>query len=145
MVDEREAAGWETPSAFANLLGMDLTHWGPDVARMTAALKPEVLNRQALPHGGLHASMLDTAMGYAGCYTGDPEAPQMCVTLSLTLNYVARAASDSGGLVAEGRRTGGGKTTFFAEGALRDSTGALVATATGVFRYVSKVRSHTAS
>jgi len=72
-------------------------------------------------------------MGFAGCYTGDPERRQMALTLSLTVNFLGQARGDR--LSAEARRTGGGKSTYFAEADVRDATGALVATGTGVFRY----------
>jgi len=55
------------------------------------------------------------------------------MTLSMTVNFLA--PPQGGTLIAEGRRTGGGRKTFFTEGAARDETGLLLATATGVFRY----------
>jgi uncharacterized protein (TIGR00369 family) len=81
----------------------------------------------------MHATLLDTAMGFAGCYTGDPERAQMALTLSLTVNYLGQARGAL--LIADARRTGGGKSTYFAEATVRDETGALIATGTGVFRY----------
>jgi uncharacterized protein (TIGR00369 family) len=92
-----------------------------------------IANRQGLPHGGIHATLLDTTMGFAGCQTGDPDRRQMALTLSLTVNYLGQAQGTR--LIAEARRTGGGKSTFFAEGTVRDESGAIVATGTGVFRY----------
>jgi len=38
-------------------------------------------------------------------------------------------------LIGQGRRTGGGRKTYFAEGKITDETGELIATGTGVFRY----------
>jgi acyl-coenzyme A thioesterase PaaI-like protein len=72
-------------------------------------------------------------MGYAGCFTGDPEIRQMALTLSLNVNYLSRPKGTR--LIASARKTGGGKSTFFAEGEVRDELGELIATATGVFRY----------
>lgn len=114
-------------------LGFALTAWSEGFARVELPLTEVLMNRQGLPHGGVHATMMDTAMGYAGCFTGDPKVRQMALTLSLTVNYLGQATGDI--LVAEARVTGGGRKTYFAEGELRDGTGALVATATGVFRY----------
>lgn len=114
-------------------LGFELTGWSDGWARVEMALGPELMNRQGLPHGGIHATLLDTAMGYAGCYTGDPEKRQMALTLSLTVNYTGRPAGRH--LVAEGRRVGGGRSTYFAEATLRDDAGVELARASGVFRY----------
>ena len=136
MADDDSPADWDRPSAFAGLLGLHMTHWAENEAHIEATLVPKLFNRHGMPHGGLHASMLDTAMGYAGCYTGQKNKGQMCVTLSLTLNYVAATKGER--LIAIGRRIGGGRTTFFADGQLTDDTGRLIATATGVFRYISK-------
>lgn len=114
-------------------LGYALTQWETDRAVVELPLAPHLANRQGLPHGGVHATLLDTAMGYAGCYTGDADAPQMALTLSLTVTYLSRPKGVR--LIAEARRTGGGKSTFFAEAEVRDDLGELIATATGVFRY----------
>ncbi|SEM62913.1 uncharacterized domain 1-containing protein [Roseovarius tolerans] len=123
----------EAPSALQTHLGYRLTEWMEDFARVELPLTPVLMNRQGLPHGGMHATLLDTAMGFAGCYTGDPERAQMALTLSLTVNYLGQARGEV--LIAEARRTGGGKSTYFAEGEVRDETGALIATGSGVFRY----------
>jgi len=123
----------EPPSALQTHLGYRLSAWSKDFARLELPLEPFLMNRQGLPHGGIHATMLDTAMGFAGCYTGDPERQQMALTLSLTVNYLGQATGPR--LIAEARRTGGGKSTYFAEGTVRDETGAIIATGTGVFRY----------
>ena len=123
----------EAPYALEAHLGYALTDWGPDMAVVEMPLHPHIANRQGLPHGGVHATLLDTAMGYAGCFTGDPGIKQMALTLSLNVNYLSRPEGTR--LIASARRTGGGRSTFFAEGEVRDETGAVLATATGVFRY----------
>ena len=117
-------------------LGMELTAWSEGRARVEAPLSEPMMNRQGLPHGGIHATLVDSAMGYAGCYTGDPDQRQMALTLSLTVNYVGQPRG--GLLIADAWTTGGGRKTYFAEARLTDETGALIATATGVFRYRSR-------
>jgi uncharacterized protein (TIGR00369 family) len=94
-----------------------------------------VLNRQGIVHGGIHATLLDTAMGYSGCFTGDPARRVLALTLSLTVNYLSTVKGMR--LVAEARRTGGGRATFFASGTLTDDEGGEIAAASGVFRYRS--------
>ncbi|MDT8326580.1 MAG: PaaI family thioesterase [Roseovarius sp.] len=133
MSDAVDPALIEAPSALQTHLGFEMTGWSRDYARIELPLAPYLMNRQGLPHGGIHATLLDTAMGFAGCYTGDPERSQMALTLSMTVNYLAQAQGAV--LIGEGWRTGGGMSTYFAKGEIRDDSGTLVATATGVFRY----------
>ncbi len=127
----------EDSSPMQQHLGFEMTAWQPDFARVQVPLTKVLMNRQGLPHGGVHATLLDSAMGFAGCYTGDPEKRQMALTLSLTVNYLAQATGTH--LIAEGWRTGGGRKTYFAEGKVSDTQGTVIATATGVFRYRSMV------
>ncbi|WP_425037641.1 PaaI family thioesterase [Primorskyibacter sp. S187A] len=138
---DTDGAAWESPYPFASHIGMDLTSWTRDFARIELPIVPHIGNRHGIPHGGVHASLLDTCMGYAGCFTGDPEARRYCLTLNLSVNYIGRP--EGARLIAEGRRTGGGAKTFFAEGRLVDELGTLVASSTGVFRYVSAPQGET--
>jgi uncharacterized protein (TIGR00369 family) len=132
MSDDFDPKLKEGPYPLQALLGMELTGWSEGFARVEMAVSDKVMNRQGIPHGGVHATLMDSAMGYSGCYTGDPDARQMALTLSLTINYLAQAQGTR--LIAEGRVTGGGRKTYFAESALRDELGTLIATATGVFK-----------
>lgn len=123
----------ETPSGFAALVGFRMVEWEQGHARFELPLRAELLNRVGIPHGGMHATLLDTVMGYAGCWTGDAARRQTCMTLSLNVQYLSRPKGDL--LIAKGRKTGGGRSTFFAEGEIVDDTGELIAKASGVFRY----------
>ena len=49
------------------------------------------------------------------------------------MQYLSRPRGQR--LIAEGTKTGGGKSTFFAEAQISDETGEVVAKGTGVFRY----------
>jgi uncharacterized protein (TIGR00369 family) len=49
-----------------------LTGWREGWARVELPVADVLGNRQGLVHGGVHATLLDTAMGYCGCFTGDP-------------------------------------------------------------------------
>ncbi|BCB72617.1 hypothetical protein HMEPL2_29680 [Vreelandella aquamarina] len=91
------------------------------------------------PHGSLHggviSTLLDVACAYSGAIPLVPlkavEANQRPATLSLTLQFLAKAKGNS--FVAKGRRTGGGKRIFFAEAQLFSDDGTLVAMAMGSF------------
>ena len=125
----------EAPSGLQTHLGYELTEWSRDFARVELDFAPHLHNRQGLLHGGIHALMLDTAMGYAGCYTGDKESKQDALTLSMTVNYLAQLQGKR--IIATARRTGGGRKTYFAEAQITDEAGIIAATASGVFRYRS--------
>lgn len=123
----------EPLSPFARHLGYRLVAWSDGAARLEMPVADFVTNRSGIPHGGVHATLLDTAMGYSGCFTGDSDAPRTCVTLMLSVQYLSRPEGRL--LIAEGRQTGGGRRTFFAEADLTDETGHLIAKGTGSFRY----------
>ncbi len=123
----------EPPYPLQRLLGFAMTGWARDWARFELPLHEDLMNRYGIPHGGIYATLLDTVMGYAGSYTGDPERRQLAMTLSLTTSFIARP--EGALLIGEGRRIGGGARSFFAEGRVTDGAGRLVATGTGTFRY----------
>ncbi len=123
----------EEPYAWSAHIGMNMLDWSDGYAKFELPLADFIMNRHGNPHGGAHASLLDTVMGYAGCWTGDPDHQQMCLTLNLNVQYLSRPRGQT--FIAEGRKTGGGRSTFFAEGEIRDETGEIIAKGTGTFRY----------
>jgi uncharacterized protein (TIGR00369 family) len=123
----------ETHYPFQKLLGFRMTGWSEDFARFELPLDEHLANRYGIPHGGVYAALLDTVMGFAGCYTGVPGEKRLAMTLSMTTNFLSRPTGQL--LIGEGRRTGGGRSSFFADGTVRDDAGTTIATATGVFRY----------
>ncbi|UWQ29097.1 PaaI family thioesterase [Leisingera sp. M523] len=92
------------------------------------------LNRQGSLHGGVAATLLDTASGITASLTCDPQGITPFATLSLNVSYMAVARS--GRLRASGQITGGGSATKFVSCGLRDETGRLIAASTGVFKRV---------
>lgn len=116
-------------------LGFKIVAWREDYCRFELPVQEFLGNRYRIPHGGVYATLADTAMGYSGCYTGDPDNPRMAMTLSMNVNFVSQLKGKM--MIGEGFRIGGGRKTFFAEAKVSDETGVLVATANGVFRYRS--------
>ncbi|MFD1340931.1 PaaI family thioesterase [Litorisediminicola beolgyonensis] len=123
----------EPAHSFSKYLGFEMVDWHEDYARFELLIRDVHFNRHETLHGGVHATLLDTAMGYAGCWTGDPEVRQMALTLSMTVQYLSRPKGQR--LIAEGWKTGGGRSAYFARAEVKDDTGEMIATATGVFRY----------
>ncbi|UWQ32363.1 PaaI family thioesterase [Leisingera sp. M527] len=103
-------------------------------AHCVLEISPLHLNRQGSLHGGVAATLLDTASGITASLTCDPQGITPFVTLSLNVNYLAVARQ--GCVRAIGRITGGGSTTKFVSCDLRDGAGRLIAASTGVFKRV---------
>lgn len=122
----------EPPYALQAHLGFRLTDWSEGYARFEMPIAPFLGNRYGIPHGGVYATLIDTAMGFCGCYTGDPEVRQLAMTLSLTVNYLSQPKGKL--LIGEGKVTGGGARTYFAEATIIDETGEVIATGVGTFR-----------
>ncbi len=134
MDDVIDTALIEEPTyPFQDMIGFRMVGWKPDWARFELPITGEFDNRHGIPHGGVYAVLLDTVMGFAGCYTGDKDVRRSAITLSLTTNYLSRPKGKL--LIAEGWRTGGGKSTYFAEGRVTDETGEVLAKGSAVFRY----------
>jgi len=123
----------EPPYPLQRYLGFEMVEWRAGYARFEQPLAGFLMNRYGIPHGGVYATLLDTVMGYCGCYTGLADTKRMGMTLSLNVDFLSRPKGEL--LIGEGTKTGGGRSTFFAKGLVRDETGERIATATGVFRY----------
>ena len=122
----------EALSGFQKHMGYGLVEWSEGFAKLIMPIGPHLLNREGIPHGGALATVLDTAMGFAGSYTGDPDNPHIVMTLNLSVNYMEKATGSR--LTTTANLTGGGYKTFFAEASVSDDLGAVAATATGVFK-----------
>ncbi len=125
----------EPPYPFQAHLGFSIDEWTQDYCRLSQPMLDHLGNRYGIPHGGVIATLLDTALGYSVCYTGDPDNKQLVMTLALNVQYLSVARGQT--LIAEGRKIGGGRTVAFAEGQIKDEHGTLVATATANFKYRS--------
>lgn len=100
-------------------------------------------NRVGMLHGGLTATLLDAACGFTASRMfsdlegGGDVVKTPLVTVSLTVNYVGGAHVGQR-VTATGHPAGGGRKTAHVTGEVRDQDDRLVATATGVFRRISK-------
>lgn len=121
-------------AAFGQLIGYRLVAWRQDYAEIELELGPQHLNGHGIPHGGVIATLLDTACGYAGVHCTVPGNVRYAMTLSLTTQFIGQAR-EFGRLTAIGRRIGGGRSIYFATGELFDADGKLVAQANATFRY----------
>lgn len=119
---------------FQRLLGFRIEAWSEGYARVALDVDPaRHANRYGLPHGGVHAALIDTAAGFAGCWCPHPGRVRRAMTLSLTINYLGQLRGRR--MIAEARQTGGGRKTFFAEVDLHDETGAPLAKGVATMRW----------
>jgi uncharacterized protein (TIGR00369 family) len=123
-------------SGFADLLGYRLTERRVGEAEITLNVGPQHLNRLSIPHGGVLATLLDSAAGFAAAYVDDPDRPRTVVTLSINVMFMGQARIGEV-LVARGRRIGGGKSIAYAEAEVTVE-GRSVARAEAVFKYLGK-------
>ena len=114
--------------------GIMLTSWDDGFGAVRVDLAEYHVNPMQLIHGGLYISMLDVALAMTGSYRPAPAPLIPGLTLSLTTQFLSTANLDDRYLIAEARRTGGGKSTFFADGVIRAPSGRFIATASGVFK-----------
>jgi uncharacterized protein (TIGR00369 family) len=117
-------------------MGFELIEWSNDLAVSRVILQDKHLNSQGIVHGGVYCAFLDFTSGMCGVYGGADDPIRTCVTLSLTTNFLSPARR--GTLIGRARRTGGGRSIFFAEGSIEDSDGNILATSTGTFKYNTK-------
>lgn len=86
-------------------------------------------------HGGVTATLLDTAMGYAAG-TLSP-AGYFVVTVQLNVNFI-RPGWDGETLQVTGNVKHSGQQTAVAYGEIRNAEGVLLATGTGTFMYIRR-------
>jgi acyl-CoA thioesterase len=122
-------------SAFAQLLGFTIEQAEPGFARLRVAYRPDFDNLSQVAHGGVVASLMDTACGVA--LTTDPDGVRRSrvLTVSFTLNYLAAFAA--GEMVCEARLIGGGRKLLTVETRAFSADGETVfASGQGVFRRI---------
>ena len=114
--------------------GITVIAWHDGFGAVQVDLTAHHVNPMQLVHGGLYTAMLDVSLAMTGSYRSVPDPLIPGLTLSLTTQFLDVATLDDRYLVAEARRTGGGKSVFFADGAVRTPSGRVIATASGVFK-----------
>ena len=93
------------------------------------------LRTHGILHGGVVATLLDTAMGRAVSTLCRED--QSCVTVQLNVNFI-RPAWSGETLTITGEVQHIGRQTAVTRGEIRTAAGALVATGTGTFLFVAR-------
>lgn len=102
---------------------VDVLEVGRTVWRLTPS--PAAANAMFTVHGGVIATLMDTAMGSA-VYTSLP-ADTLYTTLELKVNFIRSVSLDAEPLTCEGRSVHVGRRTATAEARVTDAAGKLVA------------------
>lgn len=133
----RDADPQRMHGGFADLVGYELVRWEEDLAEVALTLAERHLNRSGVMHGGVLTTLIDTACGYCGCHSPEGDTPRRAFTLSLTSNFIG-AGQAGQRLVARARRSGGGKSLFFADCTVVDQDGRVIGSGQGTFKYITR-------
>jgi len=126
---------WEDDrSAFRDLVGYGPVAWRENYVELALDLDARHRNRSGVAHGGVIATLVDAAGGFAGCWCPEPGRIRRASTLSLNTQFVSVARLGHR-LVATGRARPGGKSIFFSTIEIADDEGRIVATGEGVYKY----------
>ena len=121
----RIAAGEVEGAPMVRHLGMQLTEVDAGRVVLTGELRPEFENGLGIAHGGLAATMLDTALSCA-VNTVIPTG-KIFTTLEMKINYIRAVTRSTGTLTCIGTVVHAGSTTATAEGRIVDAAGKLYA------------------
>ncbi|MEU3536688.1 PaaI family thioesterase [Streptomyces murinus] len=114
--------------SIGRLLGMRFDEVEHGRVVVSLDTRPDFANPLGTVHGGIAATLLDSAMGCA-VHTTLP-AGVGYTTLELKVNYIRAARTDGQTLKAEGTVIHAGRRTATAEGKVLDDQGKLIAHAT---------------
>ena len=93
-------------------MGYGLKNWADGTATISLKIADCHLNSAGIMHGGVLATLIDTACGYAIIHNPDPQKQRRAVTLSLNTQFIA-PANVGDHLEAIGTIKGGGKYIKF--------------------------------
>ena len=126
-----------TPTTgFAALVGYRIAEWSWQEAAVELEAAAHHMNRSGILHGGVLTTLIDTACGYSGCYCDAPGRARRAMTLQLTTQFLSPARLGQI-LTASATVTGGGKSVFFADCAVRADDGTPIGRGHGVFKYIA--------
>ena len=140
MLTEDEQQRWRASfrklmvgTKFIASLGVVVDQWSEDGVVLRAPFDEKLTNDGREYHGGVIASLIDTA-GAAAVWAGhDFDKGYKASTVTMTVNYTGRAEGD---LLASARCVKRGRELSFSEIQVHDPRGRLVATGTLVYRIV---------
>jgi uncharacterized protein (TIGR00369 family) len=104
---------WQEEIAFSRLCGFEIVDFTPEVVRVRAAFRPELSAHEKVFHGGVLATLIDTAGSGAVIAGHDYSLGTRLTTVAMSVQYLSVAPGED--IVAEGRCTRRGRSLGFAQ------------------------------
>lgn len=123
----------ELNNVFLERLGVTLSEWRDDFVKLELLLSADHSNRTGVAQGGVIATLLDAACGYAGLFWPDENRLEHSTTITLSVNYIAPVEIFSM-VTAVGEVTGRGRNIYFSSAKVYSPTGNVIAMAQGAFK-----------
>jgi uncharacterized protein (TIGR00369 family) len=120
--------------AFLDLLRIKPVELASGLGRIEVTVSAQHLRNLGIMHGGMLATLLDSALGMAAGSLAS--ADQFVVTVQLNINFI-RPAWEGEHLVATGEVQHAGQQTAVARGEVRTDKGVLVGTGSGTYMFLS--------
>ena len=114
----------------AETLGMEITEFTEGSCVVELTVRDKHLNMGGVAHGGIHATLLDTAMG--GTLVSIISKEEWCATAQLDISYL-NSVNEGEHIVATAQVVRRGRNLAHVEGKLTTGKGKLVATAKGTW------------
>jgi len=134
LVDQQKDASL---SGFSQLIEYRLQRGDKGYAEVSMTVGPQHLNRLGVLHGGVLATLLDTATGFAVAFADSPDRMKPAVTLTLNTQFLGQTGLGDQ-LMAIGKHIGGGKTIAYATAEVRRPDGTVVARGDAVYRFLNE-------
>ena len=117
---------------FQHFVGIEVLKLGGGKSVLQLELKEHHFNLYGIPHGGVHATLLDIAMGTAASFPDSSGREVDSVTLNLSVDYIAPPSSRI--LVAKGKVTKKGKSIAYCTAEIFDEDKTLIASGRSIFK-----------
>ena len=117
---------------FQHFVGIEVLKLGGGKSVLQLELKEHHFNLYGIPHGGVHATRLDIAMGTAASFPDSSGREVDSVTLNLSVDYIAPPSSRT--LLAKGKVTKKGKSIAYCTAEIFDEDNKLIASGRSIFK-----------
>ena len=117
---------------FQQFVGIEVLKLGGGKSVLQLELKDHHFNLYGIPHGGVHATLLDIAMGTAASFPDSSGREVDSVTLNLSIDYIAPPSSRV--LLAKGKVTKKGKSIAYCTAEIFDEDKTLIASGRSIFK-----------